>query len=151
MFVSPDVPAEASWQPAGRAVANACRQDHPMPSGEQPTGADRAFLRRRYGKARYETVSISFRCWKGCPAIHVAFFSPDMVTVVGNLYWVSCPDLSAGLSALEAKGVIRSLQSVITNDISQAKALRADHGRYGEQREAWLAWAGLSGRAWSVP
>ncbi len=122
-----------------------------MPLGEAPTRADRAFLERRYGKARYETASVAHRCWKGYPAVHVAYYSSDRETVVSNLYWVSCPDLSLGLAALEAQGVIRSFQCEIAADPSLTRVLQDDHKRYDELRKAWLSWANLDGNGFAMP
>jgi len=103
---------------------------------EPVTDADRAVIAAQLGRPPRALRGVAYRCPAGHPC--VVQTNPRLAdgTPFPTLYYLTCPRLCSLVSTLEASGLMREMTDRLTEDEDLARAYRAAHQSYLDERDA---------------
>lgn len=99
---------------------------------------DRRTVERQLGRPPRGSFRVATRCRYGNPQVICVHPIVDRAPFP-TLYWLTCPFLGAKISALEAVGEVRALESRMQEQVDLRDAMRHAHERYIQQRRALLS------------
>ncbi|MBI3890585.1 MAG: DUF501 domain-containing protein [Candidatus Wallbacteria bacterium] len=88
---------------------------------------DREFVAGALRQVRYEPLAVADRCPEGHPRVVVGFYGRGVST---TLYWITCPELLAQISAMESEGGVLRIQETLAADSSLARAFARSQELY---------------------
>jgi len=105
--------------------------------GEPPVPGDLTALVDSLGYLRYTPLRIVRRDREGRPRVVLSFFTlpPRAHAVTINLFWITDPELRAGVARLEAAGLSLELKRRLQSDAALLERFLADQRAYHD-----LAW-----------
>ena len=106
------------------------------PPFDAPTGADIDAVTAQLGRTARGVVGIAARARDGAPTVVATAPRLDDGTPFPTFYYLTHPELVAGISTLEADGVMRELNDLLEADESLRDAYRAAHEAYLRDRAA---------------
>jgi uncharacterized protein len=117
--------------------------DAATPDTAGPDPADLSIIERQLGRRPRAVMAVAHRCECGQPdVVQTAPRLPDG-TPFPTLFYLTCPRASAGMSRLEAAGVMREMTALLAADSGLRARYHAAHEDYLMRRDEAARRAGL--------
>jgi hypothetical protein len=101
-----------------------------------PSPDDIAAISRQLGRSPRGRMEVAYRCPCGDPAVVRTHPRLDDGSPFPTLYYLTCPRASAACSRLESGGVMRDMETRLTEDVDLRDSYIAAHETYLRERES---------------